>query len=117
MQDFSAFIILFVLSFILSVLMIVCSVIAAPSTKNIHKEQPYECGIISSEDSHIQYNVQFLKYAILFLIFDVETIFIFPYAISFDTLGLFAFAEVSIFITLIMLGLIYVIRKRMLKVK
>lgn len=117
MQGFCTFIILFFLSFLLGILMIISSILASPGTKNIQKELPYECGIILHKNSNIQFNIQFLKYAVLFLIFDIETIFIFPCAISFDIFGTFALLELSLFLGVMFLGLIYAIRKRMLKVK
>lgn len=115
MQEFGAIFILMMLSFIFAFCMLIFSIICAPKTKNEIKEQPYECGNIVNTDSRIKYNIQFLNYAILFLIFDIETIFLFPFAISYEILGIFSLIEITIFIGLLVLGLIYAIRKKLLR--
>ncbi len=95
--------------------MIVLSAITAPKAGNEQKSSQYECGIDVKTDARIQYHMQFFVYAILFLIFDVETIFIFPFALSFNFLGSFVVIEILIFIALLLLGLVYAIRTRMLR--
>ncbi len=117
MQEFGALFIFLVLSFIFGLCMLICSVLVAPKTQNEIKERPYECGIVPTTDARIKFDIKFLVYAILFLIFDIETIFLFPFALSFDVLGLFAFIEISIFIGLLLFGLFYAIKKRMLRFK
>jgi len=95
--------------------MIILSAILAPKAGNKEKSSPYECGIDVKTETGIQYHMQFFVYAILFLIFDVETIFIFPFALSFNFLGSFVIIEILIFMALLLLGLIYAIRTRMLR--
>lgn len=89
--------------------------IAAPKTKNEEKESLYECGIDTDCNSRIKFNIQFLVYAILFLVFDIETIFIFPFALAYNVSNAFICIEIAIFIGLLLLGLIYAIKKRMLR--
>ncbi len=115
MQEFGVIFIFIMLSFILAFCMLIFSILCAPKTKNKVKELPYECGNIVNTDSRIKYNIQFLNYAILFLIFDIEIIFLFPFAISYEILGIFSLIEITIFIGLLLLGLIYVIRKKLLR--
>ena len=115
MQEFEVLFILLILSILFALCMLICSVLVAPKTKNELKELPYESGVKITSLKKVKFNIQFLVYAILFLIFDIETIFIFPFALSFDFLGLFAFIEITIFLSLLLFGLIYVIRKRMLR--
>ena len=115
MQEFEVLCIFLILSLLFGFCMLICSIIVAPRTKNESKEMPYECGIKIKSSNKIKFNIQFLVYAILFLIFDIETIFIFPFALSFEFLGLFVFVEIAIFLGLLLLGLIYAIKKRMLR--
>ncbi len=117
MQEFGVLFTFMLFAFLFGIFMLICSVIFAPKSNNEHKESTYECGLNIQSDSRIKFNLQFFVYAIVFLIFDIETIFIFPFALSFNFLGIFAFVEVTIFISLLLLGLIYSIRRRMLRFK
>lgn len=115
MQEFGSLFIFIALSFIFGVCMLICSMLIAPKTQNAEKESLYECGIKANTDSRIKFNIQFFIYAILFLIFDIETIFIFPFAITYNFTNKFVVIEVVIFILMLLLGLIYAIRKGMLR--
>ena len=66
-------------------------------------------------DSRIQFDVKYYLFALLFLIFDIEAVFLFPWAVSFDKLGLFALVEAFIFIGILILGLAYAWKKDALK--
>ncbi len=115
MQEFAILFIFTAFSVLLALFMIVLSVFAAPKSENEGRRSIYECGLNIKTDSRIKFQMQFFVYAVLFLIFDIETIFIFPFAISFNCLGMFVFAEIIIFIALLLLGLIYAIKTRMLR--
>lgn len=79
----------------------------AKSKDTIEKLLPYECGVDTKGPSWMRFRVNFFLYALVFLAFDVETIFLFPWAVKFQSLGLFAFAEMLIFIFVLALGLWY----------
>lgn len=79
------------------------------------KYTPYESGMKPFGDARIQFDVKFYLYALLFIIFDIETVFLFPWAIAFDRLGLFALVEMVIFIALLFLGLVYAWKKDALR--
>ena len=115
MQEFGSLFIFVALSFIFGICMLLCSMLVAPKTRNNEKESQDECGIKTNTDSRIKFNIQFFTYGILFLIFDIETIFLFPFALTYDFGNKFVIIEVFIFIVLLLLGLIYAIRKGMLK--
>ncbi len=72
------------------------------------KYLPYECGEDPVGDTRIRFNTRFYVIALIFLIFDVETVFLFPWAVVFRKLGLFAFLEMLVFITILLIGLAYV---------
>ena len=117
MQEFGILFTFMFFSLFFGIFMLFCSVLTAPKANNINKESTYECGLNITNESRCQFHIQFFIYAILFLIFDIETIFIFPFALSYSFLGLFALIEIIIFLGLLLLGLIYAIRTRMLRFK
>ena len=79
------------------------------------KNSTYECGLIPIKDARIKYDIKYFNYAILFLIFDIETTFLYPFAISVNSLGLFAIIETFLFITILLFGLLVAIKKNMLR--
>ncbi|MBX2962518.1 MAG: NADH-quinone oxidoreductase subunit A [Cyclobacteriaceae bacterium] len=94
---------------------IAASTLLAPKSKNPLKAEPYECGVPTQGTSWIQFRVGYYLFAILFLIFDVETVFIFPWAVVMKKMGLAAFIEILIFLIILGLGLLYAWKKKALK--
>ena len=94
---------------------IVLAYFVAPRKPSAIKNASYECGLEASGDSWIQFRIQYYIYALVFVIFDIETIFIYPWAVSFKQLGLFAFVEMILFIAILAVGLIYAWRKKVLE--
>ena len=76
-----------------------------PQSTNAQKREIYECGIPTQGTSWIQFKVGYYLFAILFLIFDVETVFLFPWAVAMKKIGMVAFIEIVIFIVILGLGL------------
>jgi len=72
------------------------------------KLMPYECGITPESDSRGRYTVRFYLIAILFVIFDVETIFLFPWAVQYQVLGLFGLVEMLVFLGILIVGYIWI---------
>jgi NADH-quinone oxidoreductase subunit A len=81
--------------------------ILGPSRPNPIKQQTYECGIETVGDTWVQFKVQYYIYALVFVVFDVEAIFLFPIAAAYGQLGLFAILEVALFVILLAVGLGY----------
>ena len=79
------------------------------------KDTAYECGILPFSDARIKFDVKYFNYAILFLIFDIETIFLYPFAVSVNALGLFAVVEAFLFLTILLLGLFFAIKRNLLR--
>jgi len=79
-------------------------------TRNPHpvKLTTYECGEIAEGHSWVQFNIRFYVIALIFLIFEVEIVFLFPWATIFKELGAFAFVEMMIFVFILLVGLAYV---------
>lgn len=110
------FIGLFILfALVFPVLPIVVAKFVAPKKPSVIKNATYECGLEAEGDSWIQFRAQYYIYALIFVIFDVETIFIYPWAVAFKQLGLFAFVEMILFIFILSIGLIYAWKKRLLE--
>lgn len=86
-----------------------------PNRFEISKLEPYECGIDIKEPPKGKFSVHFYIVAVVFLVFDVETIFLFPWAVSFDILGLFGFLEVGFFLLLLIAAYIYAYLKGALR--
>ena len=91
------------------------SSLLSPKKKNAVKEEAFECGIPTQGPSWLQFKVGYYLFAILFLIFDVETVFIFPWATVMKEMGMVAFIEILIFFIILGLGLIYAWKKDALK--
>lgn len=85
-----------------------------PSAPSKTKLEAYECGIAPDSDSRGRYSIRFYLVAILFVIFDVETIFLLPWAIQFDVLGLFGLMEMLVFLAILIVGYIWLFRQRAL---
>jgi NADH:ubiquinone oxidoreductase subunit 3 (subunit A) len=107
-----------ILFFIVAVVLvggaIVFSTFIPPNSTNAQKSEPYECGIPTKGLSWLQFNVGYYLFAILFLVFDVETVFIFPWAVVMKELGMVAFVEILIFFVILGLGLLYAWKKHAL---
>ena len=87
------------------------SIILGPKKNNPVKNSPYECGIETVGDTWVQFKVQYYIFALVFVIFAVEVVFLFPFAVAYDQVGLFAVAEVVLFILILTGGLLYAWRK------
>ena len=87
-----------------------------PQKPNPVKSSLYECGVVPIGTGRwAQFNFRYYMFALLFVIFGVETVFIFPWAIQFQQLGLFAFFEMLVFVLILVIGLLYAWRKRALE--
>jgi len=82
---------------------------------NPQKREPYESGMVTKGPTWVQFKVGYYLFAILFLVFDVEIAFLFPWAVVFKSIGAIAFFEIFIFIIILGLGLLYAWKKGALK--
>ena len=108
---YSSLFFLFVLSLAIPVIMVGIASMTGPKRPTTQKDLPFECGVDPTGDPRRRFSVKFFLVALLFLIFDVETVFIFPWAVVFRRLGLFGLIEMAIFLTILLLGLFYVWKK------
>ena len=81
------------------------------------KTDTYECGMRTVGSSWLQFNFRYYFYALLFVVFDVETVFLYPWAVYFKQLKLFGFVEMLIFVFILVVGLVYAWEKKVLEWK
>ena len=93
------------------VIAIVAAKLIRPSAPFKEKLEAYECGIKAASDSRGRYTVRFYIIAILFVIFDVETVFLFPWAVRYKSLGWFGVAETGVFLAILVVGYIWAYKK------
>jgi NADH-quinone oxidoreductase subunit A len=93
----------------------VISRILRPRHPNPIKLSTYECGMETIGTSWIQYYVSFYVYALVFVVFDVETVFLYPWAVAYGRLGLFALGEMIVFIAILAVALVYAWKKQALR--
>jgi NADH-quinone oxidoreductase subunit A len=91
-----------------AVLSIAAARLLAPRRPTPAKLAPYECGIVPERVPRERFPVKFYVIAMLFIVFDIETIFLFPWAVTFRQLGLFGLVEMAIFIGLVFVAYVYV---------
>nr|YP_009943550.1 NADH-plastoquinone oxidoreductase subunit 3 [Heterocentron elegans]QOD41804.1 NADH-plastoquinone oxidoreductase subunit 3 [Heterocentron elegans] len=92
-------------------LVFLISEILAPISKGPEKLSSYESGIEPMGDAWLQFRIRYYTFALVFVVFDVETVFLYPWAMSFDIVGISVFIEALIFVFILIVGLVYAWRK------
>jgi len=87
---------------------LVLSRLLRPHKPNAQKEATYECGLEPVGSGWLQFNIRFYVIALVFLVFEIEAVFMFPWAVVYDELGLFGLVEMTVFIGILLVGLAYV---------
>ena len=86
-----------------------------PKRKTIIKLESFECGIESKGNARVPFNIKYFLVAILFVLFDVEVIFMYPWAVNFEELAMPGFIQMVLFITTLLVGFFYILKKGALK--
>ena len=107
LTDYLSIIIFFFIALLISVGFILINFISSPSNPDPEKLSAYECGFDAFDDSRMEFDVRFYLVAILFIIFDLEIAFLFPWAITLGKTGLFGFWSMMIFLAVLTIGFIY----------
>jgi NADH-quinone oxidoreductase subunit A len=94
---------------------LVFAALVVPKKSNPSKQSTYECGIETVGESWVQFKAQYYIFALVFLVFDVETVFLFPWALSLNQMPMFVVLEGVLFIGILVAGLVYAWRKGMLE--
>jgi NADH-quinone oxidoreductase subunit A len=107
LSDYFSIILFLFIAIILSFGFILANFLAAPSNPDPEKLSAYECGFEAFDDSRMEFDVRFYLVAILFIIFDLEIAFLFPWAISLGNIGALGFWSMMIFLSVLTIGFIY----------
>jgi NADH-quinone oxidoreductase subunit A len=91
----------------LGAIMIMMGAMLGPSRPDSEKQSPYECGFEAFEDSRMKFDVRYYLVAILFIIFDLEIAFLFPWAVVLDEIGMFGFLAMMLFLAVLVVGFVY----------
>jgi len=113
-MTYQALVLMFLVGAIFVGVVLIFSRFAAPHSISPQKFDPYECGIPTKGTTWLQFNVGYYLFAILFLVFDAEIVFLFPWAVVMKQMGIVAFIEILIFIIILGLGLAYAWKKHAL---
>ena len=109
-MDLSAYlpVILFILvGTVIGILPQALGFLLGPKRPDAQKNSPYECGFEAFEDARMKFDVRYYLVAILFILFDLEIAFLFPWAVVLDEIGLFGFVSMMIFLLILVVGFIY----------
>ena len=107
LKDYLPIILFLVIALVLSAGFILINFLLSPNNPDPEKLSAYECGFEPFNDSRMEFDVRFYLVAILFIIFDLEIAFLFPWAISLGTIGVFGFVSMMIFLFILTIGFIY----------
>jgi NADH-quinone oxidoreductase subunit A len=111
MGQYLPIVVLTALAIVFGVLSLVASKLLAPKRPNTAKDAPYECGIVPSKESPERFPVSFYIVAMLFIMFDIEIIFAYPYAIARESLGAFGFWEMVAFSAVFFVAFVYMVAR------
>jgi len=110
-QNYVPIFIFMAVVFAIPAVTLVIAKLVRPENPHKTKLMPYECGITPADDARGRYTVRFYIVAILFVVFDVETIFLFPWAVQYKWLGKFGLLEMGIFLAILIVGYVWVWKK------
>ena len=107
LQDYFSIILFLIIAFVLSCSLIVINFVLSPKKPDPEKLSAYECGFEAFSDSRMEFDVRFYLVAILFIIFDLEIAFLFPWAVTLGSLGALGFWSMMIFLFILTVGFVY----------
>ena len=110
-ENYVPILVFVVLAFLFPTVTLLAARLVRPSAPYKEKLTPYECGIEPTSDARGRYTIRFYIIAILFVIFDVETVFLFPWAVQYNVLGLFGLVEMCVFLGILVIGYIWLYKK------
>jgi NADH-quinone oxidoreductase subunit A len=107
LQAYLPIVIFLSIATIISLVMILAPLVISPNNPDAEKNSAFECGFSAFEDARTKFDVRFYLVAILFIIFDLEVAFLFPWAISLGDIGLYGFWSMMVFLGVLTIGFIY----------
>ena len=94
---------------------IAMSALIVPQRRGREKDSAYECGVDPVGDARARFNIKFYLVAVLFILFDIEAVFLYPWAVAFKQLGAYGLIEMMLFILILLVGYLYLLKKRALE--
>ncbi len=111
LDSYGALLLMFILACGLAGVLVAASQIVGRHKRTREKDQPYECGIRPTGDAREPFSVQFYMVALLFILFDIEAIFLYPWALVYHDLKMFGFVEMVLYIIILLAGYIFLWKK------
>lgn len=111
LADYAFIGVFFVIALAFPLVPLVGAYLLSPKRPTDLKQSPYECGLEAVGDVHVQFRVQYYMYALAFVIFDIEIVFLYPLAVAFNQVGMLAVGAMVVFIGLLAFGLVYELKK------
>lgn len=111
LSGYEYFLVFLIICSLVPVIALTISRLLRPVPRGASRRTTYESGMEPIGGAWIQFNIRYYMFALVFVIFDVETVFLYPWAVAFNQLGLLAFVEALIFIAILVVGLVYAWRK------
>lgn len=117
LYDFSGVALLMIIALMFPFIALFTSSLLQTKKPTAQKLSTYECGVDTIGKTWVQFKTSYFLYALIFVVFDIETVFLYPWAVKFQQLGTFAFVEMFIFITILVVGIWYAWKKGALEWK
>ena len=111
LQNYVPILVMFIFAIAISSIVIILSSLFGPHRNFKVKKEPYECGIKTDGAKYLKTSIKYYVVALLFLVFDLECVFLYPWAVHYKSLGFFGFIEMAIFILVLFICFIYVWKK------
>jgi NADH-quinone oxidoreductase subunit A len=111
LANYAPVLIFLIVAFVFGLVLLTVGMVLGSGRKDAQKLSPYECGFEAFEDTRMRFDVRYYLVAILFIIFDLEIAFLFPWAVALDRIGLFGLAAMAIFLAILVVGFVYEWRK------
>ena len=107
LENYFPILIFFALAIVVGIVPLAAGFVLGPRRPDAQKLSPYECGFEAFEDARMKFDVRYYLVAILFILFDLEIAFLFPWAVALKDIGLFGFVSMMIFLAILVVGFIY----------
>jgi len=107
LENYLPILIFMAIGIAIGVIPVLAGFLLAPHKPDSEKLSPYECGFEAFEDSRMRFDVRYYLVAILFIIFDLEIAFLFPWAVVLESIGMFGFVSMMVFLGILVIGFIY----------
>ena len=111
LNNYAPLLLMFILACGLSAALVAASTLVGKHKQSREKDQPYECGITPTGDARTPFSVHFYMVALVFILFDIEAIFLYPWALVYHDLKLFGFVEMMLYIIILLVGYLFLWKK------